>query len=304
MNTVTFHWRFISTIMCLLNFQAPILRDLRTVAVAANRKVFTFKKQKMKTFSSIILAFFLLNSATTIAQDARSKNFGPLMDGKGKSHDALIKQGWIYLFDSRIPSPSQTIKWSPMDLWRLRKLDAESSNCWSVIEEDGQRILKNVIPEGKHGTDLITLQEFRDFDLHMEVHAIANSGLYLRGRYEIQIMSNKPDETNLSAGMMGGIYSVSAPSVNASKGPIEWQTLDASIRGYKITLYLNGVLVQDNVEIPEGKKRIGTGTELGCWPSDGFSNDPETPGPILIQGNHGPIDVRNVRILTHPVVNK
>jgi hypothetical protein len=258
----------------------------------------------MKTLSSIILVFCLLISVTANAQDVRTKNFGPLMDGKEKSHGPLIKQGWIYLFDSRIPSASQTIKWNPMNLWRLRKLDAESSDCWSVIEEDGQRILKNVIPEGKHGTDLITLQEFRDFDLHMEVRAIANSGLYLRGRYEIQIMSTKPEETPLSASMMGGIYSVSAPSVNASKGPIEWQTLDVSIRGYKITVYLNGVLIQNNVEIGDSKKKIGTGTELGCWPSDGFNNDPETPGPVLIQGNHGPIDVRNVRILTYPVINK
>jgi len=258
----------------------------------------------MKALSSIILLFFLLIPVTIIGQDPRSKIFGPLMDGSEKSNESLIRQGWIYLFDSRIPSISQTIKWNPMNLWRLRKIDAESSDCWSVIEEDGQRVLKNIIPEGKHGTDLITLQEFRDFDIHMEVHAIANSGLYLRGRYEIQIMSNKPDETNLSAGMMGGIYSVSAPSKNACKEPGEWQTIDASIRGYKITVYLNGVLIQDNVEIPEGKKRIGTGTELGCWLSDGFSNDPEIPGPIMIQGNHGQIDVRNVRILTHPVVSK
>lgn len=272
--------------------------------MAANSEVITLKKQKMKTFSIIILAFFLLSPATTIAQDARSKIFGPLMDGKEKSHEVLIRQGWIYLFDSRIPSPSQTIKWNPMSVWRLRKLDAESNDYWSVVEEDGQRILRNVIPEGKHGTDLITIQEFRDFDLHMEVHAIANSGLYLRGRYEIQIMSDKPEETNLSAAMMGGIYSVSAPSSNAAKGPVEWQSIDVSIRDYKITVYLNGVMIQDNVEIPEGKKRIGTGTELGCWPSDGFSNDPETTGPIMIQGNHGPIDVRNVRILTHHVVSK
>ena len=89
-----------------------------------------------------------------------------------------------------------------------------------------------------------------------------------------------------------------------TREPGEWQTIDASIRGYKITVYLNGVLIQDNVEIPEGKKRIGTGTELGCWLSDGFSNDPEITGPIMIQGNHGQIDVRNVRILTYPVVSK
>jgi len=68
-------------------------------------------------------------------------------------------------------------------------------------------------------------------------------------------------------------------------------------------VWLNGKLVQDNVEIPEGKKRIGTGTELGCFVTDGFTNDTEKPGLMMIQGDHGPIDVRNLRIQTIPVKN-
>jgi len=68
-------------------------------------------------------------------------------------------------------------------------------------------------------------------------------------------------------------------------------------------VWLNGKLIQDNIEIPEGKKRIGTGTELGYFVTDGFTNDTEKPGLMMIQGDHGPIDVRNLRIQTIPVKN-
>jgi hypothetical protein len=107
--------------------------------------------------------------------------------------------------------------------------------------------------------------EFRDFDLHVEFRSAENSGIYLRGRYEVQI-NKAPSETELKYGDIGSIYAVNPPSSNEAKGPDEWQTFDISIRGYKITVYLNGIMVQDQLLIPEGKRRIGTGTELGCWP--------------------------------------
>lgn len=255
----------------------------------------------MKSTVNVFFGIIILCSSALSAQDVRPKEFGPLFDGNESSHDKLINDGWVYLFDSRIPSSAQSIAWSPLSLWRLRRVDAAHTDYWTVVNENGQRILKNIIPAERKGTDLITNQEFRDFNIHVEVRATANSGVYLRGRYEIQINSTTPDVVTLSAGMMGGIYSVSAPSSNASKGPSEWQTIDAIIKGYRITVWLNGKLIQENIEIPEGKKRIGTGTELGCFVTDGFTNDIEKPGPIMIQGDHGQVDVRNVRILTIPV---
>jgi hypothetical protein len=255
----------------------------------------------MKSSVKVFFAILLISTGTLSAQDVRPKAFGPLFDGNESSYDKLISDGWIYLFDSRIPSSAQSIAWSPLNHWRLRKVDAGHIDCWSVVNDEGQRILKNIIPDGKKGTDLITNQEFRDFNIHLEVRAYSNSGVYLRGRYEVQINTTAPDVTDLSAAMMGAIYSVSAPSSNAAKGPSEWQTIDACIKGYHISVWLNGKLIQDNIEIPEGMKRIGTGTELGCFETDGFTNNIEKPGPIMIQGDHGQVDIRNVRILTIPV---
>ena len=223
-----------------------------------------------------------------------------MRDGEKSSHDELIKKGWIYLFDARVPSESQAVNGDPLGLWKPRRADA--NNCWIVgkeQKEDQERMLMNILREGMHGTDLISNMEFRDFDLHVEFRSAENSGIYLRGRYEVQI-DKAPFETELNYGDIGGIYAVNPPSSNEAKGPDDWQTFDISIRGYKITVYLNGVMVQDQLLIPEGKRRIGTGTELGCWPGDGFHNDPSLPGPILIQGNHGQIDLKNIRIRTLP----
>ncbi len=253
----------------------------------------------MKVKAIITITVVVLISLSAYAQDARYKQFGPLFDGAELSHNELIDQGWIYLFDGRLPSENQAVQGDPLGLWRPRRADA--NNCWVVgkeHKEDQERMLMNILREGMHGTDLISNMEFRDFDLHVEFRSAENSGIYLRGRYEVQIDKAHPDSEELKFGHLGGIYAVSPPSSNEAKGPDEWQTLDISIGGYVITVYLNGVLVQDQLLIPEGKRRIGTGTELGCWESDGFHNDPSLPGPILIQGNHGQIDIKNIRIRT------
>ena len=255
----------------------------------------------MKLKNLILFIVFLWITGSTFSQDARHQQFGPLFDGKEHSHDEQISQGWIYLFDSRLASEEQAVRFNPLDLWRPRRADA--NNCWIVGREDQgdqERILMNILREGMHGTDLISNMEFRDFDLHVEFRSAENSGIYLRGRYEVQINKGNSETRELKFSDLGGIYAVNPPLANAAKEPNEWQTLDISIRGFIIMVYLNGVLVQDQLLIPEGIRRIGTGTELGCWESDGFHNDPTRPGPVMIQGNHGQIDLKNIRIRPVP----
>jgi len=250
----------------------------------------------MKTRELVLLSILLL-SASLSAQDSRSEIFGPLFDGAEEKHSELISEGWVYLFDARIPSERQAVTADPLGMWRPRRADA--NNCWVVgkeHKEDQERFLMNILREGMHGTDLVSNMEFRDFDLHVEFRSAENSGIYLRGRYEVQIDKAAPESEELKFSHLGGIYAVNPPLSYAAKDPDEWQTYDISIRGYEISVYLNGILVQDQLLIPKGKRRIGTGTELGCWPTDGFTNDPALPGPIMIQGNHGQIDLKNIRI--------
>jgi len=216
----------------------------------------------------------------------------PAEDGKTVPHDQIEKQGWIYLFDSRIPKSGKPE--DQLGLWRTR---GTGKSYWQVIEEAGGLVLRNAIPQGAHGVDLISRQKFWDFEVHVEfrVPPDSNSGVYLRGRYEIQINSFPADKAQKpTRSDLGAIYNVREPLVNASRGPGEWQVLEAIIRGHQISsVRLNGELILSGVHLPEDKK-AGTGSQLGS--ADGESDDVDSPGPIFLQGDHGPIDIRSVRV--------
>ncbi len=144
---------------------------------------------------------------------------------------------------------------------------------WTV--EDG--IMVN---EAK-ANNLVSTQTFKDFRLFVEykLEPKSNSGFYLRGRYELQVL----DDAGTDAGPLGhmSIYSRLAPAVNASRPAGEWQTMEAVIAGNRTTVVLNGRKVHDN-QVIEGI----TGGALD-------SNE-GTPGPIMIQGDHGRIWIRKI----------
>ena len=166
--------------------------------------------------------------------------------------------------------------------WHLRKADAESS--WTVV--DG--VLKNTVEPGKHGVDLVSDGKFWNFTVKYEymVPDGSNSGFYLRGRHEIQILgdfaSGKP-----AMGGNGAIYQHTAPSEFASKPGGEWQTVEATIIGNKITVILNGKKIHDNVECDRA-----TGSEL-----DGNVKE---PGAFFLQGDHGTVSFRNIVVKELP----
>src|SRR3954447_10852274 len=113
--------------------------------------------------------------------------------------------------------------------WHIRREGAH--NAWKV--ENG--VLKNDLPKGEHGVDLVTDQKFWNFTVRYEYQVPdgSNSGFYLRGRHEIQILGDhdtgKPAKTG-----NGAIYNQTAPSEFASKPAGEWQKVEATIIGNKI----------------------------------------------------------------------
>ena len=167
--------------------------------------------------------------------------------------------------------------------WRL--LNAGADNGWSVV--DG--ILQNRVTKekGKHFGNLRTDAEFEDFNLKTEVRTQegSNSGIYLRGIYEVQVMESfgKP----LDSHHMGALYSRITPSVAAEKPIGEWQTLDITLVDRHLTVILNGKTIIDNAPV------------LGCT-GGAMSSDEFKPGPIYLQGDHTNVDYRNM-VLT-PVV--
>lgn len=169
-------------------------------------------------------------------------------------------------------------KWGePVEL-----LDSDLSK-WIIPENNQFRMEDGVMINEKSGGNLVTKQEFEDFKLHVEFRYPegSNSGIYLRGRYEIQVLDSYGMEPE--SHLLGGVYGFIDPSVNAAKKAGEWQTYDITLRGRMVTVVLNGTEVICNRPIPGI-----TGGALD-------SNEGE-PGPIMLQGDHGSVEYRNIVI--------
>lgn len=165
-----------------------------------------------------------------------------------------------------------------LDGWTFRNTDGLKS--WSA--QNG--MLVNEIPSGKNGTDIVSDSKFRDFTVRYEymIPPGSNSGFYLRGRHEIQILDDYKNGTPKPGGN-GGIYGFSAPSKFVSRKPGEWQSAEATIRGDQVTVILNGVKIHDGLKVDRS-----TGGHL--------DENVDQPGSIMLQGDHGAIAFRKIRI--------
>ena len=139
-----------------------------------------------------------------------------------------------------------------------------------------------ILRNRKSGGNLVTDETFTDFKLHVEFRyqAGGNSGVYLRGRYEVQVFDSGDE---LAVGSLGAIYGYLEPSDAVAKKPGEWQTFDITLVGRMVTVVLNGTTIISNREIPGP-----TGAAL--------DSDEDAPGPLLLQGDHTAIEYRNVTI--------
>jgi len=184
---------------------------------------------------------------------------------------------------TRAPSLRRTAKpvWGdPITLFSGTSLDG-----WQPVgrRESQWRAVDGVLTNEKTGANLATTQKFDDFKLHMEfrVPKGANSGVYLRGRYEVQIEDDKGKDP--WKGYLGAIYGFLTPSEMVAKDPGEWQTYDITLVGRMVTVVANGVTIISNQEIP--------GITGGA-----IDSKEGEPGPILLQGDHGPIDFKSIVI--------
>jgi hypothetical protein len=160
--------------------------------------------------------------------------------------------------------------------WRLR--NPKAKNGWAV--ENGEL----VVVEPKGNSDLVSDATFQDMQLHLEfnVDPKSNSGVYLRGRYEVQILDNPDAKMALDTHGCGAVYSRLAPKLDATKPAGEWQTLDIEFIGREIEIKLNGkTIVKDVVDGI-------TGGALSPWEGE--------PGPLMLQGDHGKVRFRNIEV--------
>ncbi len=183
--------------------------------------------------------------------------------------------------------------------WRVGKASLDTADSGKIAASDGRELVN----AAGGGVDIYS--EFKHGDARIELEVMvpkgSNSGIYVMAEYEVQVFDSF-GKKELGQGDMGAIYSAAAPRVNACKAPGEWQKFvidflaprfdaagnkTANARFVKVTL--NDQIIHENVEVK--------GPTPSC-----LTNKESPTGPIMFQGDHGPIAYRNMKIT--PVAEK
>jgi hypothetical protein len=175
---------------------------------------------------------------------------------------------------------------------------------WPVLD-DGSLLAR--------GGDIVSRERFVDFYLHLEFWCCdsppdvkgqgrANSGVFLQGRYELQVLDSWGIDREPGKGDCGALYNHAAPLVNASRRPEEWQTYDVFFRAprfdeegrnkvenARVTALQNGLVIHNNVEVPQ---------QTGA----AFDENYDQAGPLLLQDHGNDVRYRNVWVV--PLRNK
>lgn len=221
-----------------------------------------------------LFAGLILAPQATSAQKGKAVN---LLNGKDLA-------GW------KTKAPAERSK------WKVGKatVDPDNPRAFLVAPVTGKEA--ELVNSSGGGVDIYTEQKWGDIHLTLEmmVPKGSNSGIYLMGEYEVQILDSFGKE-KVGPGDLGGLYGAAAPKVNAAKAPGEWQTFVIDFQaprfeGDKKTknalfkkIVLNGQVIHENVEMKQQTPGGVTGKE-------------HAEGPLMFQGNHGPVAFRNIRI--------
>ena len=187
--------------------------------------------------------------------------------------------------DAKLGAPIDLLK-DGLAGWSIMEKGAK--NGWSVKDENGVKVLSNKLglkPDGSWaggGANLMTKRaDFYDFNLEYDVRvpAKSNSGVYLRGRYECQVIDSygKPVDCHNMAAYYGRV----TPTVSAEKKPGEWQHVSVTLYKRHLTVVLNGQKIIDNAPV--------IGITGGAIDADEF-----VPGPLYLQGDHSDADYKNM----------
>lgn len=192
-------------------------------------------------------------------------------------------EGWVDLFNGK-------------DLTGWKLVNPKGKNGW--------RVEKGIVINQTPSTNIVTDRQYKDFELHCEfaIPSRSNAGIYILNRYEVQIFDDY--QRPIHSHMCGSMYGEITPTANACKPPAkdfpkiadnEWQTFDIKFQaaryneagektaGVRVSVVHNGVTIIDNAEL---KTPTGAARRF----------DEEAPGPILLQGDHGPVAFRSLRI--------
>jgi hypothetical protein len=202
--------------------------------------------------------------------------------------DSLV--GTIVLPDGRnarfsaVKAPSLIRTGQPAWDKPIKLFNGKDLTGWHASGRTNQWVVENeILKSPKAGSNIISDATFTDFKLHVEFRYAAhgNSGVYLRGRYEVQITDYYEDTPPKD--VLGSVYGFIKPNEKVVTKPGEWITYDIILIGRNVTITINGKTVVNNQEIPGI-----TGGALNSREGE--------PGPIMLQGDHEPIEYRNIII--------
>lgn len=251
--------------------------DDRTLVVTQSREV-----KRSDTRTHVIAQTYIFEKT---GNRLTGKVISPVRNAMGVSVRTFT--GWRLPDPGPAPDLSKVKYGTPIKLfngkdlagWRL--INPNQTNGFKVV--NGELVNDPVQKEGSHVSygNLRTDAEFEDFKLTLEVNvpAESNSGVYLRGIYEIQVVDSYGKA--LDPHNMGALYSRVTPSVAAEKKAGEWQTMEIILCQRHVTVILNGTKIIDN--------KPAYGPTGGAMRADVF-----VPGPIYLQGDHGKVSYRNL----------
>jgi hypothetical protein len=186
-------------------------------------------------------------------------------------------------------APAPSLKRAPPAAWSAPEplFNGKDLNGWEVDDpaKTHWSARNGELQNDKGGANIRTTRKFDDFKLHIEYNCPqgGNSGVYLRGRYEVQVEYEPPEKNDQFHGM-GSIYGFLAPSAQVPPRPGEWESYDVTLIGRNVTVIRDGVKIIDDQEIPGI-----TGGALDSREAD--------PGPIYLQGDHtGGLKFRNITV--------
>ena len=182
-----------------------------------------------------------------------------------------------------VRAPSLRRKSAPVWGKQIKLFSGTDLKGWHAMGENQWVAKGGILQSPKPLSNLVTDQTFNDFKLHIEFRypKESNSGVYLRGRYEVQVADSKGLEP--SKDQLGAIYGFIAPNEMVAKEPGQWQTYDITLVGRIVTVVANGKTIICEQEIP--------GITGGA-----INSKEGEAGPIFLQGDHGTIEYRNILI--------